>query len=244
MLKWLLGFGLIVLIAVGVGGYYLYSNLDAIVEAAIEQAGSDAAGVAVRVDRVQLDLETGRASIFGLSVANPPGFQGAEAFTLAEITVDIDLESLAEQNPIVLDEIRIESPVVFYELNEAGKSNLELLGSGTTSGTDGGGSGGGHDSSEPTVRLRIRKMRFAGGRVEANTKAIGGNQMEATLATASLSNVGGSKGATGAEIGKIVVAELGRQTLLAIGRGQLDKLLKDKIGDEGAAAVKGLLNLF
>ena len=35
MLKWLLGFGLIVLIAIGIGGYYVYSNLDALVEQAI-----------------------------------------------------------------------------------------------------------------------------------------------------------------------------------------------------------------
>ena len=110
MLKWILGIGLVVLIAVGIAGYYLYSNLDVLVEQAIEQVGSDTVGVAVRVDRVELDLEAGRASIFGLSVANPIGFEGAEAFALGEITVDIDLDSILDQNPIILTKFASSRP--------------------------------------------------------------------------------------------------------------------------------------
>lgn len=244
MFKWLLGFGLVALIAIGLGGYYLYSNLEVLVKQAIELAGSEAAGVAVRVDRVELDLQAGRASIFGLSVANPPGFEGAEAFSLGEITVDIDLESLADQSPIVLDEVRIESPVIYFELNAARKSNLEVLGESASGGSEAGTSDATTDSPEPPLRLRIRKLRFAGGRVEADTRALGGNRIEATLATATLSNVGGTNGATGSEIGSIVVEELGRQTVLAIGQAQLDTFLKDQIGDDGAKAIKGLLNVF
>lgn len=244
MLKWLLGFGLVVLIAIGIGGYYLYSNLDVIIEQAIEQVGSEELGVAVRVDRVELDLEAGRASVFGLSVANPDGFQGAEAFTLGEITLDLDLESIREQSPIVLDEIRVESPVVFYELNIAGKSNLEILGENAPGGGDVGATDEAVGESEPPLRLRIRSIRFADGRVEADTRAIGGNRTKATLATAVLSDVGGANGATAAEIGSIVAQELTRQTLLAVGQGQLDKILRDQIGDEGAEAVKGLLEVF
>ncbi len=244
MLKWLLGFGLVVVIAIGIGVYYLYSNLDVLVEQAIEQVGSEALGVAVRVDRVALDLEAGRASVFGLSVANPMGFEGALAFTLTELTVDIDLESIGDRNPIVLDEVRIESPVVFFELNPSGRSNLEILGENASGGSDAGATDEDTGESQPPLRLRIRKIRFAGGRVEADTRAIGGNRMEATLATAALSDLGGANGATATEIGSIVLQELGRQTALAIGQSQLEKILKDQIGDDGAEAVKGLLNLF
>ena len=164
MLKWLLGIGLAVLLAIGIGGYYFYSNLDVFVEQAIEQVGSEAVGVAVRVDRVELDLRAGRASVFGLSVANPEGFDGADAFTLAEITIAVDLESLRDQDPIVLDELRIESPVVFYELNHARKSNLEILGDYASRGGDAGARDQDVGESEPPIRLRIRKIRFADGR--------------------------------------------------------------------------------
>jgi len=244
MLKWLLGIGLIVLIAIGIGGYYLYSNLDVIVEQAIEQIGTEAVGVAVRVDRVELDLQAGRVSVFGLSVANPKGFEGMEAFTLAEITVALDLESLRDQDPIVLDELRIESPVVFYELNSARKSNLEILGENASRGGDAGATDEGAGASESPLRLRIRKIRFADGRVYADTRAVGGIAMEAKLATATLSDVGGPNGATGAEIGSILVEDLTRQTMLAIGKGRLDKILKSELGEEGAKAAKKLLNIF
>jgi hypothetical protein len=244
MLKWLLGLGLVLLIAIGGGGYYLYSNLDLLVQQAIEESGSEAVGVAVRVDRVELDLQTGRASVFGLRVANPPGFEGATAFTLGRITVDIDLESIRERKPLVLDEVRIESPVVFYVSNGVGKSNLEVLADNASSESGAAPAKEGDVQSQAPQLLRVRKILFAGGRVEADTRALGGNQMEATLATATLSDVGGARGATGAEIGSAVVEELGRQTVLAIGGDQIDKLLKDQIGDDGAEAVKGLLNVF
>ena len=244
MLKWILGLGLIALLAVGGGLYYVYSNLDSLVAQAIEEYGSEAVGVPVNVDRVEISLETGRASIFGLRVSNPPGFKGEQAFTLGEITVDIDLESLREQSPIVLDEIRIASPVVYYEYNAAREANLDIL-------KDNASSGGGSDSasedageSGAETRLRIKKLQFSGGRVEADTQAIGGPEIDAKLATASLSNVGGAKGATGGEIGEVVVKELARQTVLAIGKDQIGNLLKDQIGDEGAKAVEGLLNRF
>jgi hypothetical protein len=244
MLKWLLGIGLVVLIAFGMAGYYLYSNLDLFVEQAIEQIGSEAVGVAVRVDRVELDLAAGRASVFGLSVANPEGFEAAQAFTLAEITVALDLESLRDQAPIVLDELRIESPVVFYELNSANESNLQILGENASRGSDAGATDEAVGEPEPPLRLRIRKIRFADGRVDADTRAIGGIQMEAKLVTATLTDVGGPNGATGAEIGSILVEELGRQTVLAIGKAQLDKIMKSQLGDEGSKAAKKLLNVF
>jgi hypothetical protein len=244
MLKWLLGLGLVLLIAIGGGGYYLYSNLDLLVQQAIEESGSEAVGVAVRVDRVELDLQTGRASVFGLRVANPTGFDGATAFTLGRITVEIDLESIRERKPLVLDEVRIESPVVFYVSNSVGKSNLEVLAENASGERGAAPAEEGDEQSQAPQLLRVRKILFAGGRIEADTRELGGNQMKATLATATLSDVGGARGATGAEIGSAVVEELGRQTVLAIGGDQIDKLLKDQIGDDGAEAVKGLLNVF
>jgi hypothetical protein len=245
MLKWFLGIGLMVVIAIGVGGYYLYANLDALVAQAIEDYGSQAAGVPVRVDRVELDLEAGRASIFGLRVSNPPGFKGDHAFTLEEVTVDIDLDSLSEQNPIVLDEILIAAPVVYYEFNEARQTNLDVLQKNASRESAGAGEVRDEsDSAAPETRLRIKKLRFSGGRVEADTRAVGGGELKAKLATASLTNVGGTKGATGGEVGEIVVTELARQTALAVGKDQIGNLLKDQIGDEGAKAVGGFLDRF
>lgn len=247
MLKWLVGISLVVLLGIGIAGYSLYSNLDSLVAQAIEEYGSEAAGVAVRVDRVALDLEAGRASVFGLRVSNPPGFKGDHAFTLGEITVDIDLESLVKQDPLVLDEIRIEAPIVYFELNEARQANLDVLKDNAAKAGSKESVAESPDSSGPETRIAIRQLRFSGGRVEADTRAVGGNEIEAKLATAELSNVGGRKGEPAGEIGAIVLKELSRQTAIAIGQDQIGKLLKDKLGKKGrkaAEAVGGLLDRF
>jgi hypothetical protein len=248
MFKWFFGIGVAGLLIVAAFVFYIYSNLDVFVERAIEEFGSQAVGVAVRVDRVELDLESGRASVFGLEVANPPGFEGPTAFSLGEITIDIDLETLKQPTPLVLDEIRIEAPVVYFEMNEVGQSNLDVLRANAKSGVTAESKEEPADSDSPPTRMRIRKLVFADGRVDADTRAIGGARIDARLARAELSDVGGAGGATGAEIGAVLVKELGRQTTIAVGRGQIDKLLNGKLGRDlgakGGEAAKGLLDRF
>lgn len=244
MLKWFFAIGLAGVLLLVAFVFYVYSNLDGFVEQAIEEYGSQAVGVAVLVDHVELDLERGRASVYGLEVANPDGFEGPTAFTLGEITIDIDLESLQEGKLIVLDEIKIEALVVFFELNAARQSNLDVLRANATA-SDAASSEEERSGIEtPPTRLRIRKLRFADGRLEADTRAIGGNKTDAKLATAELSDIGGSSGATGSEIGVILVQELSRQAATAIGRGQVDKLLDRHLGGKEADAAKGLLDRF
>jgi len=246
MVKWIAGIVLVLVIAIGLAGYYIYSNLDALVEQAIETHGSEALGVAVGVDGVAIDLMEGRASIYGLSVANPPGYEAPHAFTLGEITVAIDLASLEEQDPIVLDEITIGNPAVFYEMNRAGKANVDVLRENAASG--GGAAEESADPSEPAgepLRLRIRKLRFEEGQIAANTRAIGGPEIDAKIGRAELTDVGGAAGATPDEIGVVIVKQLGGQAADAVkdmGRKELDKVIDDKIGGEEGKAVKGLLD--
>jgi hypothetical protein len=164
----------------------------------------------------------------------------------------VEYGSEAAGAAVRVDEIRIESPVVFFELDESRRSNLDVLkdNAGKSSGDGDGSDGSTTDSagsSRLESRLTIRRLRFSGGRVQADAQAIGGGEIDAKLATAVLSNVGGGKGTTGSEMGAIVVEELGRQTALAIGGDQIGKLLKGKVGKEGRKAidaVEGLMNHF
>ena len=80
MKKLALGAFLVLLLSIGFGVYYLLSNLDSIVKAAIESYGSEATQTTVRVGKVQLKLTDGSGSISGLTVGNPKGFAAAQAF--------------------------------------------------------------------------------------------------------------------------------------------------------------------
>jgi hypothetical protein len=116
-----------ILVVVIVGAvFYVFSNLDAIVKAAIEQHGSDAVKTSVQVEGVAIKLTEGAAAIKGLTVANPEGFSMPQAFSLGEIAVDINLEK-TDKELIAIDAIKIAAPQVFYEINAARQGNLNML---------------------------------------------------------------------------------------------------------------------
>ena len=71
---------MVVLAAAG-GAWWLLRPLDAVVKDAIQKWGREITGVAVRVDGVKIDLAEGRATIRGLTLGNPKGFQGPHALT-------------------------------------------------------------------------------------------------------------------------------------------------------------------
>ena len=63
-------------VAIGYGVYRLSGSLDSIVKAAIEKYGSEATGTTVEVAAVDVGLKDGRATVTGLVVMNPEGFDG------------------------------------------------------------------------------------------------------------------------------------------------------------------------
>ena len=122
-----LGIGVLVLLLIVVGSViYVVSSLDSLVASAIEQAGSQATQTPVRVSAVSIDLKSGQGTISELSVGNPAGFSAPHVFTLGGISTKLDLNSIT-QDPIVIEEIHVQSPRVVYEINTAGKSNIDAL---------------------------------------------------------------------------------------------------------------------
>jgi uncharacterized protein (UPF0333 family) len=73
--------GVIVIIIAG-GVYYVFTNINAIVKAAIEKHGSQATRTDVRVSSVDITLSTGKGAISGMTVENPAGFTSRNIFSL------------------------------------------------------------------------------------------------------------------------------------------------------------------
>ncbi len=80
MKKVILGLILIIVMVIAGSVYYLFTNLDALIEAAIEKYGSEATQTSLLVDSVKTDLTNGAASITGLTIGNPKGFDLPDAF--------------------------------------------------------------------------------------------------------------------------------------------------------------------
>jgi len=159
-------FVIIILLLIVIAGavFYVLNNLDALVEAAIEEYGSDAVKTSVQVEEVEIRLTEGAATINGLSIANPDGFSLPQAFVLGEITLDINLEK-THQELIAIDAVNVAAAQVFYEIDEEGNGSLNMLkdnlgmGAGTSTGTSVDDKPS-KDSAGTPIRLDISRFEF------------------------------------------------------------------------------------
>lgn len=218
---------LIAVIVLGAAGgvYYLLTNLDSIVKAAIEKYGSAATQTAVRVDSVDIRLTEGTAAVSGLTVANPEGFAAPHAFTLGDISVTIDLDSLGRQ-PVVIDDISVGAPAVFYEMNSDNKDNINTLkrnlaGSEEKAARPDESAGGG-------PRLLIERIALEDIALHAEVVPLE-RSYDVELPALEMSRLGAPDGATPPELARQVMDEL-------LGR------VRNEIERQGIGRVRGRLD--
>jgi hypothetical protein len=249
MKKIILGIALLLFIAIGGGIFYLFHNLNSIVKMAIEKYGSEAIKTQVRVDKVRIKLQEGSARISGLTIANPPGFSMPYAFSLGDISVGIDINSLTG-DVIVIREIGIAAPQVFFEINADKKANLNVLSKNL---------GKGAETPQPEEKpgaepkLIISKASLSDAQLQALVVPLDNKQYQLTLPTITMNNLGAPKGAPPAEIARqmldqlldSVKAEVKKQGIGAELKGKLNaqkEALKTeadaKLDSEKAAAKK------
>ena len=221
-------------------GVYLYNNIDPIVKSAIEKNGSTILGTEVSVGSVDISLKSGRGTIRNVKVKNPDGFDG-DAFTLAEITLDIEVASL-NKDPIVIDEINIAAPDVNVILDEHGRSNIGLIKESVDRyQASSARKPGGKQDSGYEKRFRIEKFTFAEGHVAGDASAMNQGSVEATLPPLRLSDVGGPAGDTPDGIGKTVSRAFLGATMGAVGDELKGRAMKE--GENAAKkALEKLLN--
>ncbi|MCP4574021.1 MAG: hypothetical protein GY838_16805 [bacterium] len=235
---------LLVVIA-GFGVCYLASNLNSIVAGLIEKHGSEAVGTEVAVSGVDLSLREGRATLAGLSIASPDGYDAGEAFTLGEITVDMDLESLRDE-PLVIDEIVVQAPVVSAEFLENGTLNIQQLQQNvqrfadSAGAGDGGTAGGGGD--EDLKRIRIKRFVFEEGRINADASALGLEARTLVLPVIRLDDIGGAAGARPDQIAQAVLGALTKKAAAEVAKAGVEQKVRDMAEDEAKKQAEGLLD--
>lgn len=227
MKKVILGIIVVVILAIGGGIYYAVSNLDALVKAAIEKFGSETTQTAVRVEKVQIRLAEGNGAIYGLTVANPGGFTQKQAFSLGEIGLGIDLESLKEE-PYVIDHITVRAPQVFVEINKDKKTNLNELKKNLPTGkTAKQSTEQSSQSAAKEPRLIIKRLIFEQGRIMARVTPLK-KDYDLKLPPINMTNLGGSKGATPSELSSEILKRLTDATTAEVKKkgidAELDKL--------------------
>ena len=236
-----IGIGILVLIVAVIGAvFYVLSSLDSIVAAAIENVGTQVTGTSVQVSSVNIDLKSGQGAINELRVANPTGFSSPNIFNLGEISTKIDLTSIGE-DPIIIDEIKIQSPQVVYEINNSGKSNVAVLQDNIAQSK---GSGGAKSESKTGSGpgLVIRRLVIDSGQIDAKVAALPNKDLSAKLARIELTNVGAEKGgATPAQIAATITSAILKGVGPAVANLGLNQYLgKDLEGEIKKEATKSL----
>jgi hypothetical protein len=229
-----------VIVAVAAIVLLLLSNLNSLVAKVIEEQGGKVTQTSVRVSGVEISLREGRGSIEGLRVASPDGYKARDAFTLEDITVDIDIKSL-RQEPIVIDEIRIKAPAVNVEVTKTGASNIEELRKNVQAyAADQGGES--DESRRRSKRIRIDQFVFEEGSVVVDASALGLEKRTITLPEIRLIDVGGSEGAPPDEIAKIILAAVAKKATSEIASSELGRSIRDELGGSITDKAKGLLD--
>ncbi|HEX5057413.1 MAG TPA: hypothetical protein VFX02_13070 [Gammaproteobacteria bacterium] len=231
MKKIILGIALLLFIAIGGGIFYLFHNLDNIVKIAIEKYGSEAIKTQVRVDRVRIKLQEGSASISGLTIANPPGFSMPYAFSLGDISVGIDINSLTG-NVIVIREIGIAAPQVFFEVNADKKTNLNVLSKNLGTSAENPPP---EEKSGAEPRLIISKAALSDAELQALVVPLDNKEYQLKLPTITMNNLGAPKGAPPAEIARQMLDQLLDRVKAEVKKQGIGAELKEKLNAQKEA---------
>lgn len=228
--KLLLSSALIIVIVIAALVYYVWTSLDSLVEAAIEKYGSQVTQTSVQVQQVKLreTLAQGKGSIAGISVANPRGFTTPHAFTLGQIETELDIATLT-QSPIVIKQITVAAPQVFFEVNKDRQINFNMLKNNINRRLPAA------PAEKPTAakpadsepKLVIRHLLIQGGTVEATVLPLDGKRYTTRLPRIELRNLGGKGGSTPAEITRQILNAVVDQTRAAVAELGIEQQLKD-----------------
>ena len=233
----------VVVVLAVVAVFITLSKLDSLVATGIERAGTHVAGTKVSVGGVDISIREGRGSIKGLEIANPAGFSDRNVFGLGEVTIDVDVESIRSQDPIVIEAIYIAAPEILFELDKNGKTNVDAIRKHAESvvvKSSGGSSGSGETDEGPPIL--VRSIKFEEGKIAGDGSAVGVDPFEIKLPSFTLTDVGGSGGVPAAQIGKIIMMALTRNAAEAVAQNQASDVLKDQLNKTLGEKSKGFLD--
>ncbi len=218
---------IVVLLVLFIAGsvFYVLTNIDSIVKAAIEKYGSEATKTAVRVSSVKIKLTDGEGGLRGLTIADPPGFSFPSIMTLGDISVRIAVKTVTH-TPIVIDNVLVSGPEVFYEMKEDGTANIDVLRKNLASGSSPEAKPAKTSKKGKEVRLRIRKFVFEKGKVHVRVAKVADKPYTLELPRLELTDIGKQNGATPEEVGRIVATALAEETAKAVAQSGGKRLLQ------------------
>ncbi len=246
-MKKVLGFIVVLLLLAAGGAWFVLNNLDAIVKTAIEKVGTAQLGEDVTVQSVSFKLKEGSGEITGLHIQNPEGFTDPNLFELGTVRLAIDPASIKESDPLIIDEVTVESPELFVEMLSLKENNLDRFAAGIKSSDSESKSKDDaapqNDDSAESPKMIIRKLRIAEVSVQARAPGLDPADASYTLPTLEMYDLGAPHGKDAAAIATEITLHISKKAMKELSGFDLDQAkqdLKDKAMKEAGSFLNKL----
>lgn len=225
---------LVVVIALlGIGAYYLSSNMNGMVANLIETQGSAATQTVVGVGSVDIQLADATASLSGLNVANPEGFAG-DAIELGGFSATLDPRTLTD-DVIIVKNITVDGARINV-LQQGTRNNLRELLANLQS--QAGESNAPADSSGKKVI--IERFTLSGASASVSLPQLD-EMREVELPSIVLTDIGrATNGATGAQVAQQLLKPVMEAAISSATAGAIKGKISDKVGEAMGGLLKGL----
>ncbi|GAB3106711.1 hypothetical protein G8770_07620 [Aestuariicella hydrocarbonica] len=245
------GVVLAIIVVVAIAMFLVFKNIDSIVKSVVETAGTEVVGTQVQLDSAKVTWREGRGELHGLTIANPPNFSAASAFSLGNVALDIDLNR-SSADVIVLNEILVTDAHLLAEQKLTDVNLQQLLNNvKSNSGTAGQTSSTSSEASEgKEIRLAVEKFSLENIEMRILTDQWGERTL--TMPAVNLTNIGSpEKGLTPEEMAEAILTPILAQAkkaaekeLKALARKEAESKLKENLSDEDAEKLDQLKSLF
>jgi len=242
---------LILVVLAIIGAIVASVFLGDIVKKGVETVGPKITRVSVKLDEVHLTLLTGSASVKGLVVGNPEGYQTPQAISAGLISVGVNPMSVLSDK-IVVRSLHVESPEITFEGGLSGNNLSTILNNVTEASKNPAqtstASTNAPAQAKPSKKLEVDDLLITGARVHVSLTDLGGKETTLPLPPIHLVNLGQNpEGITAAELSRSVLDAIVTATLKAVSKAGIEKnagaLLKGAGNNAGAGTsniIKGL----
>lgn len=229
-MKKILGFTLVVVLVLALGLYItMQFFLGGMVKSGVNKFGPGITQTKVELQAANISPLSGEGTLTGLSVANPAGWSETDAFRLGKVHINLEPFSLLKDH-IVINELVIEEPQIFYETKLVASNINDLLKNIENA--------VGIKDSEPRtaegkpIKLVVKKLVLQDGRV---TIGAAGQVVTIPLPPIDMVDIGVKEGGvTPAQLGVAIMRHI-TPTIVAASM----QAFSQGAGASGAAAVEG-----
>ncbi len=219
-----------IVIVVVVAGFYMANNMNGLVKDAVENVGSQVLKTQVTLESVNIQLFQGKASILGLTIANPKGFDQPYVFKMDEVALDLDLASLMD-SVVNVKAVTIDGARVIAEQKGLG-TNLQALMKNLESSSDSNNEPVASEdsgSSSPEILIKVGLFQFLNSSTSLVSEKWG--EKEVSIPDIELAELGGEKGLPPQQLAETVLKPVLKQLNKAIEK-RLKELFEGKVKEK------------